>query len=747
MIGQTVGHYKVTARLGAGGMGEVFLALDSKLDRKVALKFLPSAMWNDGEAKQRLIREAKAASKLDHPNVVTIHGIEESDERLFIIMAHVAGPTLDKYLANGSHSTDDLIALALQITDGLQHAHEAGVIHRDLKPGNILVDDKGRVRVLDFGLARMRGTSRLTHAGSTVGTLAYSPPELIQGNDAEPSSDIYSFGVVLYQMLTGHLPFETDHEAALLYSILRDEPRPLTDYDSAIPPALQAVVMRCLEKRPDKRYASCVALAAELKECRSDHISGTRAKAASDIPSIAILPFVNRSRDEEDEYFADGLADELLNVLAKIRGLRVAARSSAFTFKGQQVTVADVGRALNVGTVLEGSVRKSGNRVRISVQLVAVSDGYHLWSETYDRTLEDIFAVQDDIAQSVVKELRTALLGEEADSNSSRELKAEVAKAAKGRGHDAEAHRLYLQARHLLDRFSEGDTAKGMEYLREALALDPSHAPAWVQLARGYSTQGGFGWVPVMEGAQKAHDAVARALELAPDLPEAHVVLSSIQRTHDWDWKGAEASSRRAMELAPGSADVLRSMAALAHILCRFDESLELYQRALDQDPLSSSTYAQLGHIYRSLLRPADAERAYRKALEISPQRVSTHSVLAMVLVDEGRDAEAIAEAELETAEWALLTARAYVNFKAGRVKEAEAALQELEAKHALDSAFQISAIHAAKGDADAAFYWMDQGFELRDAGFPQVKCEPTFRTLHNDPRWPVFLKKMGLGD
>ncbi len=747
MIGQTVGHYKVTARLGAGGMGEVFLALDSKLDRKVALKFLPAAMWNDGEAKQRLIREAKAASKLDHPNVVTIHGIEESDERLFIIMAHVAGTTLDKYLANGSYSTDDLIALALQITDGLQHAHEAGVIHRDLKPGNILVDDKGRVRVLDFGLARMRGTSRLTHAGSTVGTLAYSPPELIQGNDAEPSSDIYSFGVVLYQMLSGHLPFETDHEAALLYSILRDEPRPLTDYDAAIPAKLQALVMRCLEKRPDKRYASCVMLSNELKECRSDHISGTHAKAASEIPSIAILPFVNRSRDEEDEYFADGLADELLNVLAKIRGLRVAARSSAFTFKGQQVTVGDVGRALNVGTVLEGSVRKSGNRVRISVQLVAVSDGYHLWSETYDRTLEDIFAVQDDIAQSVVKELRTALLGEEADSNSSRELKAEVAKAAKGRGHNAEAHRLYLQARHLLDRFSEGDTAKGMEYLKEALALDPSHAPAWVQLARGYSTQGGFGWVPVLEGARKAHEAVARALELAPDLPEAHVVLSSIKRIHDWDWKGAEASSRRAMELAPGSADVLGSMAALAHILCRFDESLELYQRALDQDPLNSSTYAQLGHIYRSLLRPADAARAYRKALELSPQRVSTHSVLSMVLVDEGRDAEAIAEAELETADWALLTARAYVNFKAGRLNEADAALRELEANHAVDSAFQIAAIHAARGEADAAFYWMDQGFELRDAGFPQVKCEPTFRTLHNDPRWPAFLKKMGLGD
>ena len=747
MIGQTISHYKITAQLGAGGMGEVFLADDTKLDRRVALKFLPAAMWNDADAKQRLIREAKAASKLDHPNIVTIHGIEEHEGRPFIVMAHVNGLTLDQYVAANNRSADGVIGLAMQIAEGLQHAHEAGVIHRDLKPGNILVDDRGRVRILDFGLARMRGTSRLTQVGSTVGTLAYSPPELVQGSDAAPTSDIYSLGVVLYQMLTGHLPFETDHEAALLYSILKDEPRPLSDYDPAIPADLRTVVMRCLEKQPERRFANCTELSRNLKNCRSGQIPTGRTESPADKPSIAVLPFVNRSRDEEDEYFSDGLADELLNVLAKIRGLRVAARSSAFTFKGQQITVAEVGRALNVATVLEGSVRKSGNRVRISVQLVKVSDGYHLWSETYDRTLDDIFAVQDDIAQSVVKELRTALLGEDADSNTSRELKAEVAKAAKGRGQNAEAHRLYLQARHFVDRFNQEDNAKGIEYLREALTIDPSHAPAWVQLSRAHSMEAGFGWAPVMEGIRNAHEAVEHALDLAPDSAEAHVMLSNIQRMHDWDWKGAEESSRRALELAPGNAEALRAAGSLAHILCRFEEAADLLRRAVDQDPLSSGGYSQLGYVYRSMGRLSDAERAYRKALELSPQRISSHHILALILADQGRDAEALAESNLEPAAWARLTSLAYVHHLAGRSRESDEALRKLEAGHAVDSAFQIAAIHATRGEADAAFAWMERGFDQRDAGFPQAKCEPTFRSLHGDPRWAAFLKKIGLGD
>jgi serine/threonine protein kinase len=468
MIGQTISHYKILSRLGAGGMGEVFLAEDTKLDRQVALKFLPVAMWNDADAHQRLIREAKAASQLDHPNIVTIYGIEELEGRPFIVMAHVSGATLDKYLASRSCTIDELVGLTLQIIDGLGHAHDAGVIHRDLKPANILVDDRGRVRILDFGLAWMRGAARLTHTGSIVGTLAYSPPELIQGSEANPASDIYSLGVVLYQMLTGHLPFQAQREEALMYSILQEDPPPVSAYNPSIPGSLQAVIGRCLEKQPAKRFANCAEMGASLRNCRSFQLSGAETPLAPDTPSVAVLPFANRSASSEDEYFSDGLADELRNTLAKIRGLRVAAGASSFQFKGRHEDLSVIGQKLNVATLLDGSVRKSGDRVRISVELVKASDGRQLWSETYDRALDDIFAVQDDIAHSVVNELRTTLLGEERDSDTSRVLKAEVMRAALGRGQNAEAHRLFLQGRHLIDRPNPENLARGIDYLKQA---------------------------------------------------------------------------------------------------------------------------------------------------------------------------------------------------------------------------------------------------------------------------------------
>ena len=312
-------------------------------------------------------------------------------------------------------------------------------------------------------------------------------------------------------------------------------------------------------------------------------------------PSIAVLPFVNRSRDEEDEYFSDGLADELLNVLAKIRGLRVAARSSAFTFKGKAATVAEVGRALHVATVLEGSVRKAGNRLRISVQLVKVADGYHLWSETYDRTLEDIFAVQDDIAQSVVKELRSMLMGEAADAKAATEVTVQMAAAIRGRATDPEVHRLYLHARYLIDRLTRDDTNKGISYLKHALERDPAFALAWAELAEAYAAEANNGWAPVAEGYRRAREAVAHALSLAPDLAEAQAELGWIQMSHDWDWRGAEASYRRALELAPGDATVLRRAAMLALNLGRVDEAIGLYRRAVEQDPLSAAVYANFG--------------------------------------------------------------------------------------------------------------------------------------------------------
>jgi TolB-like protein/Tfp pilus assembly protein PilF len=466
-----------------------------------------------------------------------------------------------------------------------------------------------------------------------------------------------------------------------------------------------------------------------------------------DAPSIAVLPFVNRSHDQDDEYFSDGLADELLNVLAKIRGLRVAARTSAFQFKGKNDDIKVIGRKLNVATVLEGSVRKAGNRMRISVQLAKVSDGYRLWSESYDRTLEDIFAVQDDIAQSVVKELCTTLLGEAADATAEKAATKAVAAAAKGRATDAEAHRLLLQARYVGDRNTREDTTKSIGYLKEALARDPEFAMAWAELGMMYSREADRGWAPVGEGYGRGREAVLRALALEPELAEGHVALGHIRLAHDWDWLGAEASCRWALALAPGSVPILRSAAMVIGWLDHLGEAIELCRRALAQDPLSTLAYNNLAsYLYRSG-RLTEAEAAYRKALELAPQRNMTHAHLALDLLAQGRGEEALAEALKEPEDWERLRSRAIIDHAAGRHVESEAALQELIAKHQLDYACQVAQVYAVRGEPDLAFAWLERAYVQRDPGLSQLKAHPLFRDLHADPRWGAFLRKMGFAD
>ena len=461
-------------------------------------------------------------------------------------------------------------------------------------------------------------------------------------------------------------------------------------------------------------------------------------------PSIAVLPFVNRSHDEEDEYFSDGLADELLNVLAKIRGLRVAARTSAFRFKGRNDDIAAIGRKLNVATVLEGSVRKAGNRLRISVQLVKVADGYHLWSESYDRTLDDIFAVQDDIAHSVVKELRATLLGD-ADAQEGAEVTAQVAAAVKGRATDPEAHRLYLQARHLLERRIRDDATRAVGYLEQALERDPAFALAWAELGRAYTVEADRGWTPLAEGYARGRQAAARALALEPDLHEGHTLLGWIQMMHDWNWRGAETSLARAVALAPRDAAVLRRAGTLALLLGRLDEAIELQRRAIEQDPLSALTYHNLATNLDARGDFAEAERAYHTALELAPQLVGTRAYLALNLLAQDRVEEAVAEVLREPEEWALLWGTAIIEHGIGHRAAANAALQELTAKHAESGACQIAEVHATRGEVDPAFEWLERAFAQRDPGLSEMKSNRLLRGLHADARWIALLRKMGL--
>jgi TolB-like protein/tetratricopeptide (TPR) repeat protein len=515
-----------------------------------------------------------------------------------------------------------------------------------------------------------------------------------------------------------------------------------------LPADLERIVTRCLEKNPRERAQSALDVNNELRRLRKTLERGAPESPTSTAPekvaSIAVLPFVNRSASADDEYFSDGLADELINVLAKIRGLRVVARTSSFQFKGTKDDIATIGQRLNVATVLEGSVRKAGNRIRVAVQLVQVSDSSHLWSETYDRTLEDIFAVQDDIAQSVVRELRTTLLGEAPDSDASGQARAEVAQAAMGRGSDPEAHRLYLLGRHFLDRGSREDVTTGIAYLKQALEIDPAFALGWAELSRAFAREAGAGWVPPSEAYARAREAVQRALSLKPDLGEAHAGLARIRLYQDWDWRDVEASARRALELAPGSAPVLRVAAVVAEVLGHADECVALNRRALELDPLNAAAWNNIALPLIETGRLAEAEQAYRRSLELGPRRDGPHASLAYLLLAQGRLEEALVMALQEPEEAMRLQALSIVHHRRGEAKESDEALRELSANHAENFAFQVAEAHAARGEADAAFDWLERAYQERDAGLSFLRISSHLPALHGDPRWRPFLKKMG---
>ena len=462
-------------------------------------------------------------------------------------------------------------------------------------------------------------------------------------------------------------------------------------------------------------------------------------------PSIAVLPFVNMSGDAANEYFADGVAEELLTVLSKIRGLRVASRTSAFSFKGSNVDIPAVAQRLGVATVLEGSVRKAGNRVRIAVQLIQVATDSHLWSETYDRELADIFAVQDDIAQSVVKELRSVLLWQQRDSSASASVRAEVRAAAKGRGENPEAYRLYLQGRFLVARRTREDVAKGIEYLRRAVALDPEHALAWAALAYSHTVEAFTGWAESAEGHQRARVAAERALTLEPDLAEGHMALAHVCLHHDWDWPGADTSSRRALELAPGNSGVVITAAWVAGSLGRLDESFMLCRRAIALDPLNVLGHRYLGYfsLFGGFLDQAEA--AVTEAIELNPLGAFAHAHLGEIYLLRGRFPEALAAFEKEPHKGFRLLGLSVANFALERKAASVAALQELDELPL--HAFLIAQGHAYCGNVDRAFEWLERAYSQRHARLCQVKLEPLFRNLYGDPRWRLFLKKMRLAD
>ena len=767
VAGSRLGNYDIIAPLGAGGMGEVYRAHDLRLGRDVAIKVLPEELAASPDRLARFEREARIVARLNHPNIVTLYSIEEAAGTRFITMELVEGRSLTDLLVPGGMPAGQVLDVMTSVADALAVAHAKGIVHRDLKPGNVMVTTDGRVKVLDFGLAKLAPTelepprassatiaAPLSMVGEVLGTVPYMAPEQIFGEAIDARADVFSFGVLTFELIAGRRPFVGATTWETTAAIMRDDPPALTRLRPETPVELERAVNHCLAKQPNDRFQSAGQLATELRAIQralqralERGVSPAVPREPHPVASIAVLPFANRSADADDEYFSDGLADEMIGLLAKIKGLRVSARASSFAFKGRSVSAEEVGRALNVATLLDGSVRRAGSRVRISVQLVQVADGGHLWSETYDRTIDDIFAVQDDIARSVVKELRTTLLGENADSAASGRAQVEVDRAARGRSTDAEAYRLYLLARYFLDQLSRESTAKAITYLTQAVQRDPRFASAWVELSVAYVREVGWGWVADDTGFARARAAVERALELEPDLADAHAQISWIQMFHDWNWGSARMSLGRALELAPGSASAIRLSGVLATILGNTSEAIAIFRRALDHDPLSAAAYHSLGFALHAVDDHAGAEEAYRKALELAPQRVGTRSFLAQTLLAQGRVEEAADEARQEPEDGFRLCAVAITAHALGRVAASDAALRELVDKHADLWGLQVAEVHAARGDVDEAFRWLERAFERRDTGLARAKTNPSLRALHDDARWATLLERMGLGD
>jgi len=496
-----IAHYKLTSKLGAGGMGEVYRATDTRLDREVAIKILPAALANDPERLARFTREAKVLASLNHPNIATIYGVEEGA----LVMELIEGDTLVERIAKGPIPVEEAVRIAKRIADALEYAHQRGVIHRDLKPANVKAEN--RVKVLDFGLSKVKETARssdetisgATQAGTILGTPAYMSPEQVECKPVDARADVFSFGVLLYEMLSGKRAFHEATPISTMEAVLHKEPRPLREIAPHVNAELDAIVTRCMAKDPSARFASMSPVKQALKELAQP---GTR---PSETPSIAVLPFANLSADKENEYFSDGLAEELLIALSKVVGLRVAARSSSFSFKGKNTEMSEIASKLHVANVLDGSVRRAGNRVRVTVQLVDARNGFQLWSERYDRQMEDIFAVQDEIARAIADQLKLTL-----------------GAGVKPATQNLEAYDLYLKGRHLSSQRSPSSVRLGVKYFQQALELDTGFALAWSGLADCYSILRVYGWLSHAESQPPALAAVTKAVKLAPELWEVH---------------------------------------------------------------------------------------------------------------------------------------------------------------------------------------------------------------------------------
>ncbi len=739
MVGRTVSHYRVLEKLGQGGMGVVYKAEDTRLKRIVALKFLPAEAVAGEEERARFAREAQAAAALDHPNICTVYEIDEAEGRPFIAMACIEGQSLKARLQEGPLRLEQTLDLAAQVAEGLQAAHEKGVVHRDIKSANIMITEKGQAKIMDFGLAQLAGQTRVTRTGSTLGTPAYMSPEQAQGNPVDHRSDLWSLVVVLHEMAAGQLPFKGGSEVAVLHSILYSSPEPLSSLRSGLPLELERIVRKALAKRPAERYQHAADLLVDLRGLAKVFESGSATRAAAPaslVSSIAVLPFANLNRDEENEFFADGITEELISALSKVEQLRVVSRTSAFQFKGQTQDIREIGQRLQVSMALEGSVRRAGARIRVTAQLVSISDGLQIWSERYDRELKDVFEIQDEISLSIVEALKIQLAGGAGPH------------LVKRHSENLEAYQLYLKGQHHFLRWSH---AKALECFQQAIALDPQYASAWAGLAATHGTAAFWGLASRRDSWQQARAAVLRALELDDSLAEAHYTAAYVKAIHETDWVGAERHFRRALDLARGdpgphywyATGYLTPMGRLA-------EAEKELERALELDPLSLMAASSLAWVHFHQKRLDRAIQDCEKILELDPNHVEADMALGCCCVGKQRYQQA--EQTFERVRSRMPdnpAALGWLGWCYGGWGKHDLARQMLGRLEEMAVERPVSMcrawVYMGLDEIDRALDCCEQAYEEGDPFLRYVKASWPYEPLQSEPRFQALLKRMGL--
>ncbi len=788
MIGQTFGHYRILEKIAAGGMGVVYRARDEQLERDVALKVLPSGTLSDDSARRHFRREALALAKLNHPNIETVYEFGSQDDLDFLVMEYVSGRTLAERLVSGALPEKEVIALGMQIVAAIEEAHERGIVHRDLKPANVAITARGQAKVLDFGLAKLLRpddeltTDHLTDSQAAAGTLPYMSPEQLLGEPVDARGDVYSIGVVLYEMVTGRRAFSGDLPSRVIDAILHGplvSPRAL---DSRISPGLERIILKCLDRDPENRYQSAKELLVDFRRLAAPfststvapgpapplwrrvltptvlgiaallalavtltalNVSGLRDRLMGrarlpQIHSLAVLPLENLSHDPEQEYFADGMTEALITYIAKIRALRVTSRTSVMPYKGTKKPLWQIARELNVDAVVEGSVQRSGDRVRIDAQLIDARNDRNLWTESYQSDLSDVLELQGNVARAIAGEVRVQLTPEErAGLSATRSVK-------------REAYEAYLRGRYLWNKRTPHDLGKAIEYFQKAIDIDPAYALAYAGLADSYNLLAIYDERPPREAMPLAKAAAKKALQLDDSLAEAHASLAHTEWAYDWDFGAAEKEFERALALDPGYATAREWHGLYLNQVGRFEEAIAEMQRAHEVDPLSLVIEVNVGRCYYFARRYDRAVELLQRFAQREPDSWIGHAILGQTYLVMSRLDEAIRELERasvllpDTPRNLGVLGDAYA--RAGRRSEALKLVKKLSGfsrKRYVPPVYSAM-IYMGLGDKPQAFAFLEQAYVDRSDWIVQLKTDPEFDLLRTDPRFRGLLRRVG---